>query len=67
LYSGINGFKNGYQSGINLKKDRKENLLVGSYGILNTSDNQFCQLMNVFEVNDDKQTKNTQLTSSTQA
>jgi len=39
-----------------LKKDAKEDLIVGSYGILNTSENQFCQL-NVYEVNDDKTDK----------
>jgi hypothetical protein len=38
-----------------LKKDEKEDLLVGSYGILNTSENQFCKLMNMCEVNDDGQ------------
>jgi hypothetical protein len=50
--SGINGFKKGYQSGINLTKDGKKDLLVGSHGILNTCENQFCQLMTVCEVND---------------
>ena len=57
MYNGINGFKKGYESGINMKKDGKEDLLVGSYGILNTHENQFCRLMNVCEVNDDRQTK----------
>jgi hypothetical protein len=38
-----------------MKKDGKEDLLVGSYGILNTRENQFCQLMNVCGVNDDRQ------------
>jgi len=38
------------------KKDGKEDLLVGSYGILRTSGSQFCQLMNVCEDNDDRQT-----------
>jgi hypothetical protein len=40
-----------------LVKDEKEDLLVGSYGILNTCKNQFCQFLNVCEVNDDRQTK----------
>ena len=63
MYNDIHGFKKGYQSGINLKKDGKGDLLVGSYGILNTTENHFCQLMNACEVNGDRQTKNTQLSS----
>jgi 23S rRNA pseudoU1915 N3-methylase RlmH len=65
LYRGINVFKKDYQSESNMRKDGKEDLHVGSYGILNACENQFCQLMNVCEVNFTH--KNTQLTLSTQA
>jgi hypothetical protein len=44
-----------YQPGINLVEDEKEDLLVGSCGILNTCKNQLCQFLNVCEVNDIRQ------------
>jgi hypothetical protein len=57
LYTGINEFKKGYQPRINLPEDENGDLLTDSYNILNRQKNYFCQLLNVYGINDFRQTE----------
>jgi hypothetical protein len=54
LYRGINEFKKGYQPRTNMVKG---DLLADSHSILNRRKNYFCQLLNVYGINDVRQTK----------
>jgi hypothetical protein len=54
LYSGINGFKRGYQPRNDLVKDENGDLLVDSHNILNKWKNYYSQLLNVRNVSDVK-------------
>jgi hypothetical protein len=55
LYRGINYFKRGYQSRINLVKDESGDLLADSHNILNRWKNYFPKLLNVHRVSDVRQ------------
>jgi hypothetical protein len=46
IYTGINGFKKGYQSQIKLVKYENGGLLTGSHNILSIYSNYFCQILN---------------------
>jgi hypothetical protein len=55
LYRGIYEFKRGYQLRNNLVKDENGDLLADSHSILNRWKNYFSQLLNVHNVDDDRQ------------
>jgi hypothetical protein len=55
LYRGINEFKKGYQSRINIIKDENGNLLADSHSVLNGWKNVFKQMLNVHGVHDVRQ------------
>jgi len=56
LYSGINGFRKGYQPGTNTVKDEKvKDMVTDSHSILAEWRNYFSQLFNVHGVNDVRQ------------
>ena len=57
LYRGISDFKKGYQPRTNILKDKKVDLVADSHSILARWRNHFCQLFNVYGVNDVKQTE----------
>jgi hypothetical protein len=50
-------FNRGYQHRSNLVKDENGNLLAYSYRILNRWWNYFCQLFNVYGINDVRQSE----------
>ena len=52
LYKGISDFKRGYQTGSNVMKDEKGDLVADSRNILNRWRNYFSQLLNVRGIND---------------
>jgi hypothetical protein len=54
---GINEFKKGYQSRINLVKDERGDLLADPYKILNSWKNYFCQLLYVHGVGGFRETE----------
>jgi hypothetical protein len=55
LYRGINEFKKRYQSRTNLVKDKRGDLLVDPYKILNRCKNYFCQMLNIHKTGDVRQ------------
>ena len=56
MYSGINGFKKGYQPGTNIVKDENViDMVTDSHSILAGWRNHFSQLFNVHGVNDVRQ------------
>jgi hypothetical protein len=55
LYRGSNEFKGGYQPRNNLVKDENGDLLADSHNILNRWKNYFSHLLNVHNVDDDRQ------------
>jgi hypothetical protein len=55
LYTGINEFKKGYQSRINIIKYGNGNLLGDSQSVSNRWKNFFNQVLNVYGVHDVKQ------------
>ena len=55
LYRGINDFHKGYQPRTNAVKDERGDFVV-EYSILARWRNHFSQLLNIYGVNDDKQT-----------
>jgi hypothetical protein len=57
LYRGINEFRKRYQPRTNLVKDENCDQLAVSQNILNRWKNYFCQLLNVNDVNDVRQTE----------
>ena len=57
LYRGINDFKNCCQPRTNIVKDEKGGLVTDSHSILARLRNHFSQLLNVYGVNDVRQTK----------
>jgi hypothetical protein len=57
LYRGINEFKKGYQPTTNMVKAENGDLLADFHSILNRWKNYFCQLLNVYGVNDVRQTE----------
>jgi hypothetical protein len=57
LYRGISDFKKGYQPRTNIIKDESGDLVVDCHSILARWSNHFCQLLNVHEVNDVRQTE----------
>jgi len=57
LYRGISDFKSVYQTGINIVKDEKGDLIANSCSILGRWRNYFSQLLNVHGANDVKQTE----------
>jgi len=52
LYSSITDFKKYYQPRTNIVRDEKGDFVTDSHSILATWRNNFCQLLNVHEVND---------------
>jgi hypothetical protein len=57
LYRRINDFKNCCQPRTNIVKDEKGGLVTDSHSILARLRNHFSQLLNVYGVNDVRQTK----------
>jgi hypothetical protein len=57
LHRAVNEFKKGYQPRTNLVKDENVYLLVESHSILSRWKNFFCQLFNVYGINDVRQTE----------
>jgi hypothetical protein len=55
LYRGINEFKKGYQSRINIFKDENGNLLADLQSVLNRWKNFFNQVLNVHGIHDVRQ------------
>jgi hypothetical protein len=55
LYRGINEFKEGYQSRINIIKDENGNVLADPHSVLNRWKNFFNQVLNVHGVHDVRQ------------
>jgi hypothetical protein len=56
FYRHINESKKGYQPRSNVIKDEDGDLLADFHTILNRLKNYFCQLLNVHDVNDFRQT-----------
>jgi hypothetical protein len=52
LYSGINDFQKCCQPKTNVVKHEKGDLLADSHSILNKWNNHFCQLLNMYWVDD---------------
>jgi len=57
LYRGISYFNKGYQPRTNIAQDEKDDLVADSQSILARWRNYFSQLLNVYEVNDVRQTE----------
>jgi len=57
LYRGINDYKKGYQPRTNIVKDKKGYLVTNSHNILAEWRKYFSQLLNIYEVNNIRQTK----------
>jgi hypothetical protein len=57
ICTGINEFKKHYQCRTNLLKDDYNDLLADSHNILNIQKTCFCQLLNVYGINDVRQTE----------
>jgi len=56
FYRGTSDFKKGYQSGINIVKDKKGDLITDFHSILARWSNHFSELLNVHGVNAIRQT-----------
>ena len=57
MYRGISDFKEGYQTRTIVVKDEKGDLVADSYSIVARWRKYFFQLLNVYGVNDDRQTE----------
>ena len=57
MYRGINDFKKGYQPRTNIVKDEKGDFVADSHSILARWRNHLSQLLNIYEVNDVRQTE----------
>jgi len=57
LHRDINDFKKGYQPATNIVKDEKGDLVADPYSIVAGWRNYFSQLLNVYGVNDVKNTE----------
>jgi hypothetical protein len=57
LYRGISDFKKAYQPRTKIVKDRKDDLIIDSQGILPRWRKYFSQLLNIYGIYDDRQTE----------
>ena len=57
MYRGINDFKKGYQPRTNVVKDEKGDLVADCYSIVARWRNYFSQLLNVYGLNEVRQTE----------